>query len=147
MPQCLHTFFPCYFDRDVVKIVLFLTCFGVVCDEEASMSQSGEYWGRAIAGLRQSGQQDYLARGLLARAAYYREVGEYEKAQADLDEALEIAEDGAMKLFLVDYHLEAARLCFARKQKEQSHEHKQEAKKLIDETGYKRRLKDLEELN
>jgi hypothetical protein len=51
-------------------------------------------WGRAAARLR-------------------RERGEFERAQADLDEARSLAERGGMRLHLADYHLEAARLALA----------------------------------
>jgi tetratricopeptide (TPR) repeat protein len=113
---------------------------------EETRNRAGTFLQQAVDGLRQAGAQEFLVKGILARAAYFRELEEYEKAQDGLDEALEIAEAGAMKLHLVDYHLEAARLCLARKQKEEAAKHRDQAEKLIAETGFKRRLKDLDEL-
>lgn len=67
----------------------------------------------AVAGLRRSGQLDDLPRGLLARA-WLRSLTDLrtgpESAQADLDEAWEIADRGPMPLFLADIHLHRARL-------------------------------------
>jgi tetratricopeptide (TPR) repeat protein len=116
-------------------------------EEEAARSRAGEFLQKAVAGLRSYGSQQHLPRGLLARAGFFREVEEYEKAWADLDEALEIIEAGAMKLHLVDYHLEDARLCLEQNRQEEGKAHREAAKKLIGETGYKRRLKDLDGLD
>ena len=68
----------------------------------------------AIDALRVSGQSDELPRGLLARAAFGRSVGDWEGAVRDLDEVEEIAELGPMRLYLCDMALERARLAFAR---------------------------------
>ena len=57
---------------------------------------------------------DDLPRGLLARAAFRRGVGDWDGAARDLDEVEEIAEPGPMRLFLCDMALERARLAFAR---------------------------------
>jgi hypothetical protein len=54
------------------------------------------------------------ARGLLARAAFRRSVGDWPGAARDLDEVAEIAEPGPMRLRLCDMALERARLAFAR---------------------------------
>lgn len=68
----------------------------------------------AVDGLRAAGQQEFLPRGLLARAVFRRSVGDWEGAARDLDEVLEIAEPGPMKLHLCDLALERARLAFVR---------------------------------
>jgi hypothetical protein len=70
----------------------------------------------AIEGLRAAGQGDSVPRGLLARAAFRRAVGEWEGAKRDLDEAEEIAEPGPMRLYLCDCSLEHARLALARRE-------------------------------
>ena len=57
---------------------------------------------------------EYLPRGLLARAAFRRSVGDWDGAARDLDEVEEIAEPGPMRLYLCDMALERARLAFAR---------------------------------
>ncbi|GDY23202.1 hypothetical protein LBMAG56_45490 [Verrucomicrobiota bacterium] len=67
----------------------------------------------AVLGLRRAGQQNFLPLGLLTRAWLRFLTGALtgpESAQADLDEAWEIAARGPMKLFLADIHLHRARL-------------------------------------
>jgi tetratricopeptide (TPR) repeat protein len=98
---------------------------------------------QAVTGLREAGAQEFITRGLLARAGLYREMGDYEKAWADLQEAQEIAERGDMKLHLTDYHLEAARLCGAEGKEKEARDHLERAKALIGETGYGRRLPEI----
>ena len=122
----------------------------------------GENAGRArrhldisVEGFRGAGQEDDLPRGLLARAAFSRATGEFQNAAGDLDEVNEIAERGEMRLYLTDYHLESARLLLTRiaaapeAAEEQAmpgnaEEHYAAAKKLIEDTGYNRRLPELE---
>src|SRR5205085_9644349 len=67
-----------------------------------------------VDGLRASGQHDYLPRGLLARAAFRRSVGDWGGAARDLDDVEEIAGPGPMRLYLCDMALERARLAFAK---------------------------------
>ncbi len=105
--------------------------------------------------LRRAGQEDQLAGGLLARAGFRRAVGEHQAAETDLNEAHELAVYGEMRLHLTDYHLESARLTLAQiaaapeaaetqSMRAKAEEHYTAAKKLIDDTGYKRRLPELE---
>jgi len=70
----------------------------------------------AVEGLRASGQSDYVPRGLLARAAFRRTVGDWDGAARDCDEVNEIAEPGPMRLHLCDCALERARLALARRE-------------------------------
>jgi hypothetical protein len=63
--------------------------------------------------LRKAGSEDHTPRGLLARAAFRRDIGEWDRAQEDLAEVHEIASRGGMRLFLADYQLERARLLLA----------------------------------
>jgi hypothetical protein len=127
----------------------------------------------AVEGLRTSGQNDDLPRGLLARAAYFRGSGDWAAAARDLDEVLEIAEPGAMKLFLCDRALERARLALARLEafaplnplvenpppppalpdaetaarlRDEAEADIYAAKKLIEECGYHKRDEELAEL-
>ena len=91
----------------------------------------------------------HLPRGLFARAACYRAQNEFALALADLEEALEIAERGEMKLFLADYHLEASRLEIKEQKansKRQAEEHLAIAKEMIEQMGYGRRKPEVEEL-
>jgi tetratricopeptide (TPR) repeat protein len=71
-------------------------------------------FGDAVNGLRGAAQSDDLPRGLLARAAFRRSVGDWSGAARDLDGIEEIAEPGPMRLHLCDMALERARLAFAR---------------------------------
>jgi hypothetical protein len=63
-----------------------------------------------------------------------------------LNEAREIAELGDMKLHLVDYHLEARRVCSAEGKSDEAKEHFETAKKMIEETGYHRRDEEVEKI-
>ena len=83
---------------------------------------------------------------LAALAGLYREMGDYERAWGDLEEAKDIAERGEMKLHLTDYHLEAARLCGVEGKKEDARDHLEGARALIEETGYHQRDSEVEEL-
>jgi hypothetical protein len=73
---------------------------------------------QSVQGLRQAGTLDHLSRGLLARAAAARYIAAlwpaqqeeaWSQAADDLREVEVLATRCGMKLFLVDYHLEAAR--------------------------------------
>jgi len=68
----------------------------------------------AVERLRASEQNQYVPRGLIARAALRRTVGDWQGAAHDLDEAEEIAEPGPMRLYLCDIALERARLALGR---------------------------------
>ncbi len=74
------------------------------------LDQAADYLNQAVAGLRQAGYQSHLPLGLFARAFCYRVQNQFPQAWDDLEEAREIAERGDMKLWMVDYHLEAGRI-------------------------------------
>jgi tetratricopeptide (TPR) repeat protein len=110
----------------------------------------------AVTGLRRAGVQDYLLRGLLTRAWLRWLTGlctGHDSAQADLDEAWEIAERGPMPLFMADIHLYRARLFGEMKDEGgmmkypwQSPQHDlAEARRLIEKHGYLRRMGELED--
>jgi hypothetical protein len=128
----------------------------------------------AVEGLRASGQNAEVPRGLLARAALRRAGGDWEGAARDLDEAEEIAEPGPMRLYLCDCALERARLALARCEalaplngivepsprppgapdattaaslKDQAREELETARRLIKECGYHRRDEELSEID
>jgi hypothetical protein len=117
-----------------------------------------QYLNRAVDGLRQAGYQEFIVRGLLARAEYYRVTGALDKAQKDLDEAFSIATRGGMGLHLADCHLGYARLESQRSKVEgstaddgrrtmdEAREHVRIAKEMIEKMGYHRRDKEVEEL-
>ena len=69
----------------------------------------------AVNGLRSANQCDFLLKGLLSRSWIRALIGQKygaESAQADLDEAFEIAEREPMRLHMADIHLYRARLFF-----------------------------------
>jgi tetratricopeptide (TPR) repeat protein len=134
------------------------TCY---VPETSKLLQAATYLNRAVDGLRQAGTQDYLPRGLLARAEFYRITGSLNKAQKDLDEAFSIATRGGMGLFVADCHLEYARLRVkdlkwkivkSRTSDVQAallneaREHWKTAKEMIAKMGYHRRDKEVKEL-
>lgn len=92
----------------------------------------------AVAGLRAAGQLDHLPRALLTRAWLRRWSGDADGARADLDEAQDLAERGPMRLHLADCHLHRARLL-------RDPAALAEARRLIEETGYRRRLPELQD--
>lgn len=111
-----------------------------------SLSAAEGWLAQAVAGLRAAGRQDYLPRGLLARAARYRHTRDFALAAMDLQEVFDIAEASGMRLHLADYHLEMARLALAQQQAALAQTHLQAATQLINETGYNRRLPEIVEL-
>ena len=78
----------------------------------AALGEAGatEAFTQAVDGLRHAGDMSYLPRGLLARAGFWRQQKQWEKARKDLAEARRIAGRGGMRLYLIDADLEAARL-------------------------------------
>jgi tetratricopeptide (TPR) repeat protein len=129
---------------------------------------------KAVEGMRASGDNHHLPRGLLARAAFRRAVGDWDGAARDLDEAQEIAEPGPMRLYLCDCALERARLALARREafaplaglvepsppppyppdtaggaalREEARDQLDIARKLIAGCGYHRRDEELAELD
>ncbi|HZF10577.1 MAG TPA: toll/interleukin-1 receptor domain-containing protein [Thermoanaerobaculia bacterium] len=112
-------------------------------EAEADFILAAEHLDRAVEGLRQSGNEDDLPRGLLARAAFHRLRKNPAAATADLSEALEIAERGGMRLHLCDAHLEWARLDLQQGDTEAARKHVAAARKLVNETGYQRREREV----
>ncbi len=101
---------------------------------------------RAVDGLRRAHHNEFLPRGLLARAALGRTVEDFDDAERDLDEAWAIAERGPMRLHMADAQLEWARLRLAQNRVPDARDHLDKARALIDETGYHRRDADVIEL-
>jgi len=101
----------------------------------------------AVEGLRKAGHEDYLPRGLLARAALRRQRGDFAAAQHDLAEAFALATRCGMRLHLTDYHLEQARLFAAQDDCDNAHKHLAAARDLIAATGYHRRDPEVQELD
>lgn len=106
------------------------------------------YWlNQSVAGIRNSGHQDYLLRSLLARAKFFCDRRDFIKAHEDLQEVWEIAVPSEMRLQLTDYRLEMAGLLIAEnKPHDKVQEHINQAALLIQSTSYHRRDKALDEL-
>ena len=99
----------------------------------------------AVSGLRYAASQDHLPRGLLTRAWFRIVSNDIGGAQADHDEAWEIAERGPMRLHMADIHLYRARLFFCEKKYpwESPEADLRAAEKLINDCGYHRRDEEL----
>jgi hypothetical protein len=151
-----------------------LTSGAFTASESADARAAASGLDQAVEGLRASGQNDDLLRGLIARAAFRRVIGDWHGAARDLDEAQEIAEPGPMRLYLSDCALEHARLALAKLEafaplaglvepsppppalpdaaaaaslEEGARKQLDVARKLIAECGYHRRCEELAELD
>ena len=120
--------------------------------QQQQLSAAQQHLDQAVDGLRAAGTQHNLPWGLLARAELYRQQGDYDKANKDLQEVLEIADRSEMQLHLCDYHLAMAKLLRTRtdqaldqNQAAITH-HLQTAQQIIDQTHYHRRLPELNQL-
>ena len=105
----------------------------------------------AVQGLRDANQELYLPTGLIARATLHRFRGDVAAAEADLEEALDIAERGSMRLHECDAHLEWARLRLsvttqAAEDLDGARRHLDTARALVASTGYRRREREVAEL-
>lgn len=111
---------------------------------EAEFFKAVQHLDYAVEGLRQAGTEHNVPRGLLARACLRRLRNELANAETDLSESLEIAERGSMRLYECDAHLEWARLCRQRGDRAGMERHVARARKLVEETGYGRRRREVE---
>ncbi len=111
-----------------------------------SAQTTRQYLDQAVDRLRKAEDQEMICRGLLARGGFLRWAGQRDAARHDLEEAREIGERGDMKLWLTDYHLENCRLELDEKNMEKAKVHLDNAKRLVEETGYHRRDGEVEEL-
>jgi hypothetical protein len=111
---------------------------------DAASGSLAEHLDHAVEGLRRAGYEEVVARGLLARSALRRLRGDLAGAEAEVSEVLEIAERGSMRIHECDAHLEWARLCRQRGDRAGQQEHVARARKLVEETGYGRRGREVE---
>ena len=101
---------------------------------------------QSVDSLRESGRQDEVPRGLLARTELYREMQNFTAARTDLEEALSIATNGNMRLHETDCYIGFTRLWLALKQKEKAQESLAKANAMSKEMKYGRRYKEVEAL-
>lgn len=106
-----------------------------------------EHLAVAVDGLRRAGVQEYLARGLLARAWLRSAEGDADGGYADLVEIWQLAERGPMPLVQADVHLHRARLFHAVTPYpwESAQQDLKAARALIERCGYWRRKEELED--
>ncbi|MEO1258580.1 MAG: TIR domain-containing protein [Bacteroidota bacterium] len=93
-------------DLSYGKVLMLLS----VQNGSMDFSKAEDFLVQAVDGLRKAGEQDALPHGLLTRATLRRHQENFPAAWVDLDETLEIAEYGGMRLHLTDYYLEACRV-------------------------------------
>ncbi|TKJ39095.1 hypothetical protein CEE37_11790 [candidate division LCP-89 bacterium B3_LCP] len=118
----------------------------ILNDKRSAFSKAENHLNEAVIGLRKAGVQEYIARGLQTRAELYRVKEDFTNCLYDLEEAMEIATLGGMRLFEADCHLGYARLYMAKGEKEKAREHLCKAKEIIDDTGYHRRDEEVKNL-
>ncbi len=117
---------------------------------QGDLQRSSATLDTAVYALRRAGTQEFIVRGLLTRAwlrSLMRKHSDSESAEADLDEAWEIAERGPMRLFMADIHLYRARLFHAVKPYpwKSPQEDLAAARKMIEQCAYWRRKEELED--
>jgi tetratricopeptide (TPR) repeat protein len=112
-------------------------------------SDAARYIEESLIDLRNNNQLDELPRALVLRAILRRQLGCHDLAQSDVVEALQICEHSGMPLLYVDACLEAARLELAsglRVGTVAANEYLDNAEKLVAESNYQRRRRELDEL-
>jgi hypothetical protein len=99
----------------------------------------------AVEGLRKAGRLDMLMYGLLACATLRRMLKDLRGAFDVLEELMGTATTGSMMLHQADAHLEYARLFLSQGNQFDANIHLSKAKEIIEDTGYYRRKKDVEQ--
>jgi len=115
-------------------------------EENNTFTDAEVHLNQAVDGLRQAGHQEFIVRGLLARASLHLIRRDHNKAQHDIDSAFSIANRGGMGLHLSDCHLAYTRLYYAKGDSAKARKHLTTAKEMINRMGYHRRDKEIEEL-
>lgn len=105
-----------------------------------------DHLNQAMEGLREWESQEYIPLGLLARAELYRVRGDFNLANDDLHEIMNIAERCNMGIYQADCHLEYARFYLSMGEKGKARERLDTAKKMIEKMGYHLRDNDVTEI-
>jgi tetratricopeptide (TPR) repeat protein len=110
-------------------------------DQAEPLQSAREELATAVDGLRRAGTFHHVPIALLSRAWLRFLDGNRDGAQADLDEAWQIAERGPMRLLIANVHLHRARLFHAVTPYpwKRAEDDLAGARKLIEECGYHRR--------
>lgn len=98
---------------------------------------------QAVDGLREAGHLEFIPRGLLARAAFFRAEKEPTPSRRDLDEAMRIATRCGLRLHECDAHLEYARLEIKDGRQGKALQCLEKAEELIKTCGYHCRDEDV----
>ncbi|HEX3529078.1 MAG TPA: toll/interleukin-1 receptor domain-containing protein [Thermoanaerobaculia bacterium] len=110
---------------------------------EEDLEQAAKQLDRALDYLRQAAEEEFVSVGLLFRATFRRVHLDFAGATEDLNLSLEISERGSMRLNECDAHLEWARLCRDQRVLPEARQHLARARELVDQTGYKRREREV----
>lgn len=106
-------------------------------EKKGDLSEAKNFLGEAMDALREAGDYEFIARGLLTHAELNRYWNNFDRSLAYLQEIREMPEIGEMDLFMTDFHLESAKLCRAMNLQEEAEEHMNKAKTLIEKSGYR----------
>ena len=132
----------------LARTALFIALLTPAEPDATELAQACSEANAAVADLRRAGLQGYRPFGLLTRSWMRAITGPLtgpDSAQADLDEAWDIAERGPMRLHMADIHLYRARLFFreAHYPWESPEVDLAAARDLIERCGYGRRKEEL----
>ena len=117
--------------------------FQAIHEKKDDLTCAADYLNLAMDGLKRVGHQEFIANGLISRSELYRARREFDKAQHDLDEAMNIAKRGGMGLHLTDCYLGYARLNLAIGNKNNARECLATAREMIVKMGYHLRDEEL----
>ena len=98
--------------------------------------EADSYFQKAMQDIQKANRIDLTPSFYFDRADFYLTQNQLDPAQADLNSAWEIIERCGMKLYAVDYLLIHGRYSLATADFDTALNHYQEAKQLIEETGY-----------
>ncbi len=138
-------------DLALIELILARAHFGLALVSLPEFTGAAEHLDRALDGLRQADHKEFIARGLLDRAALHRlraardddALADLDATASDLREAQEIAERGHMRLHETDAHLEWTRLRLQTGDRGAAFGHLERARELVTACGYGRREREV----
>lgn len=108
--------------------------------------ESAQALDNAVSAFRRSEQLDQLPLALLARASDYRVRRKFESSAKDLIEVQKLTERPGMLLHLADVNIEFTRLLLDQGKLIKAQFHFVESKRIVNQTGYNRRMRDISDL-